>query len=49
MYKQLFAKDPVYVNSKKYIEGLVGLLTEGNLCKRFILSEIELAVYLSPT
>ncbi len=26
MYKQKFAVDPVYVNSKNYVKGLVGLL-----------------------
>lgn len=48
MYKQKFAVNPVYVNSKGYVMGLVGLLPEDNLCRRFIQSEVELAVYLSP-
>jgi hypothetical protein len=36
MYKQKFAVDPVYVHSKGYVMGLVELLPEDNLCRRFI-------------
>lgn len=40
--------DPVYVNNKAYVMALVELLQEDNLCRKFISSELELAVYLSP-
>lgn len=36
MYKWKFSIDPVYVNNKSYIDKLIGLLPEDNMCRQFI-------------